>query len=223
MPAGEAGSPLTAIFCHGWLGNSLYSRRSLALAAKLRERGWAALLLNLPGHGRSSGATDKFTITQGKQAVRVAVGWLEKNIRPAKICLIGSSIGGSVSILAASSDKRISNLAVLAPRSDFKDTVPETYAFEYNGQNLINCSIRTSGLRIDFCRQAKKIKIPTLILHGSEDEFITPEQSENLFRALPVKRKKLAILKGCGHHLSGKFFEKSIIIILKWVTQNTKK
>jgi esterase/lipase len=210
------------IFCHGWLGNSFKSKRVKITAERLVEKGCGVVLFNMPGHGKSSGDIASITLSHCKKALEFVIDWivLNKTINRNKIIIIGSSIGGTVSLLTASSDSCIDKLVLLSPRSDFKDTNNSTYEFYKNKKLLINKAIRRSGLHINFYNQAKKISIPTLILHGTEDKDIYYKQSEKLYKNIRSKNKKIILLNGAGHIFKDAFLFKSIDSTVDWVLRD---
>jgi hypothetical protein len=46
---------------------------------------------------------------------------------------------------------------------------------------------------------AKKINIPTLLIHGDKDDVITPDHSQRIFDNLKTHKKKLVIIQDGGH------------------------
>lgn len=51
---------------------------------------------------------------------------------------------------------------------------------------------------IDITLAAKKVNIPVLVMHGSEDKIIPVDQSQKLYDLLSGE-KELKLLQGCGH------------------------
>jgi len=54
------------------------------------------------------------------------------------------------------------------------------------------------SLWIDISRAARKVRVPTLIIHGAEDAIHSPRQSQELYETVQG-RKKLRIVEGIGH------------------------
>lgn len=75
---------------------------------------------------------------------------------------------------------------------------------------------------VDVSRAVPKIRIPVLVIHGSEDKIISPDQSQKLY-ALLSGPKELKIINGCGHavHLDR---EKDTVyaMISAWMKSNLK-
>jgi esterase/lipase len=208
------------IICHGWLGNSLKSQRARMMAQFFKERNYVVLLLNLPGHGQSKGEITEFTLDQGQQALQIAFEWLktQEPIDKNNISIIGSSIGGTISLLA-STKLPTKKLVLISPRSDFKDATDQTYAFRQNNQNYTNLVIRQNGLAINFYEAVKKISAPTLIIHGQADQEIPYQQSQKLYNNLAAKDKKLILLPKADHIFKGEDFINSIKLAVNWITE----
>jgi pimeloyl-ACP methyl ester carboxylesterase len=209
------------VFVHGWNGDSTKGERVRKLSAKLLEAGFACLLLNLPGHGCSSGKRVEFTVTIGSTALRSALNWIEDQpqLDRDNISVVAASIGASVAIHAAAYDSRIRRLVLHAPRTSFADTTAQTYAFNDGGKPVVNRAIRRSGLRIDFYKLARRIKAPTLISHGELDPYIHPDQSQRLFGSIGSPTRQLKICLGTGHMLGGKYLTEHVEEATDWLTK----
>ena len=55
--------------------------------------------------------------------------------------------------------------------------------------------------------KAPNVDIPTLVLHGDNDDLIPFSQGRRIFDALTVKQKTLAVIEGGGHNNLGQFPE----------------
>lgn len=220
-----------AILVHGWLGDSVKTernRRAKEIAELLLPAGWAALFLNLPGHGQSSGKAVDFTIGKGKEAVGEAIHWLKKQreIDSKRIALIGASLGGSVCILAAAHYRRTSALVVMSPRTDFKGTQKTLYDFIKRGEEEAgtqrNWKVRQAGMQTDFYAHGKRITSPTLVIHGEKDPYISPSQSLKLYSSLrlPREKKKLELLPEARHVYDGEDFINTNRMAAEWVIKH---
>ena len=104
-PDGAAKKPLPGVVvAHGFAG-----ARYPALAAHLAGRGYGVLSFDFRGYGKSGGDRGNVVPQEQVSDIRNAVSWLEKRpeIDPNRIAVIGSSLGGSIAIMAAAKDQRI--------------------------------------------------------------------------------------------------------------------
>lgn len=83
----------TVIVTHG-LGD--HSRRQLALATALTERGFNSLLIDRPGHGISDGRRGDATLEADLAVLELVIG-IARSRGPGPVVLLGDSLGGIMS------------------------------------------------------------------------------------------------------------------------------
>jgi len=101
---GQRGRIPGLVVAHGFAG-----ARYPALAAHLAGLGYGVLSFDFRGYGQSAGDRGNVVPRDQISDIRHAVGWLENRpeIDPEQIAVIGSSLGGSIAIMAAAIDPRI--------------------------------------------------------------------------------------------------------------------
>lgn len=106
VAAGKGPHP-TLIICHGWPGNE----KNLDLAQAVRRAGWNAVTFNYRG---SWGSPGRFHFSQNPDDAQAVVAYLRDpanaarlGIDPARIAIIGHSMGGWVSAIAAERDRAL--------------------------------------------------------------------------------------------------------------------
>jgi alpha-beta hydrolase superfamily lysophospholipase len=142
-------SETVVIFSHG-LYSGKDSRRNKAIAEALIEKGISAFLIDFTGHGESEGQIIEATVQQMADDLGSALHYIESRKEFKKIGLSGSSLGGTVAILRASTDKRIDTMVL-------RNSPSEGY-YEY----------------------ARNIKFPVMILQGGADRTILQESKKLL-------------------------------------------
>lgn len=92
------------VVAHGFAG-----ARYPALANHLAGLGYGVLSFDFRGYGKSDGVRGNVVPQEQVSDIRNAVTWLEKRpeIDAKRIAVIGSSLGGSIAIMAAAKDQRI--------------------------------------------------------------------------------------------------------------------
>lgn len=121
-PAGAAGKPLPAVVLVG--GSAATDRDETAfgipifgqLAGALADAGFLVLRYDKRGIGQSGGRPESATLTDYADDLRAAVKYItdRKDVDRRRVAVVGHSEGGSVSMIAASKDKRIAAAALLA-------------------------------------------------------------------------------------------------------------
>ncbi len=98
--------PMTVIMSHGYAGTRLEKGLpALALAKSIVEAGYHVLMFDFRNSGNSEGKITTVGFLE-KQDVLGAIDWVQER-EPSQICLIGFSMGGSTSILAAAEERAV--------------------------------------------------------------------------------------------------------------------
>ena len=105
--ASGAGPHPTLIICHGWPGNE----KNLDLAQAVRRAGWNVVTFNYRG---SWGSPGNFRFAQNPQDAAAVLAYIRSpanaarlGIDPAKLAIIGHSMGGWVTAVVASQDEGV--------------------------------------------------------------------------------------------------------------------
>ncbi len=113
LPAGAEPHPI-ALICHGWPGNE----KNLDLAQALRRAGWAAVTFNYRG---SWGSPGKFRFAQNPEDTAAVLAYLRDpanakflGVDPARIVVMGHSMGGWVTARTGASDHRLAGLVMIS-------------------------------------------------------------------------------------------------------------
>jgi dipeptidyl aminopeptidase/acylaminoacyl peptidase len=179
----------------------------------LASRGYAVLQMNFRGssgygsdwffaaHQDWGGLTYNDVVDGAKWAVHEGIA------DPARICTVGWSFGGYISLLAATRDGDLFHCAVsISGLSDLRMLLDE-------GHHWLNGDVRqkqvgtdTEKLKRDSPRlHAGEVKIPVLLIHGDHDAQAPFEQSEVMDQALTRAGKphRFVVIKGADHSMSG--------------------
>ena len=132
-------------------------------------------------------------------------------IDPKRVCIVGASYGGYAALAGASIDTGVYRCAVsVAGLSDLRrfvnwdsrdtDVSSRRYWLRYLGVTTLSDAKLTQISPIEHVDQ---IKIPVLLIHGTDDTVVPYEQSQIMFDALQKAGKpvELVRLKHEDHHL----------------------
>lgn len=215
------------IMCHGYGGDKLgNNRRTFAKAARyFSKKGVATLRFDFLGCGDSEGEFEELTVTKQIKNLEDAISFLEniKEIDKYRIGAIGWSRGSAVCILAAAKDRRIKCVVDWAGEADFKDQwaphlVKEAQKrgkFSFYWDTVITKKSVEDERHYNILRAIKKMKKPFLVIHGTNDENVSLNQGETLYKAAK-KPKKLFVVKKANHSFSG-FEERVINETFRWL------
>jgi len=203
------------ILVHGWGRNV---ERMIPYLKKLCCRGFNMLAFDARGHGNSH---DDGTMTMLKFAEDIgsAIDYVmsNENQKNKDISLIGLSIGGASSILAASRDKRIQKVITVGGfahpldvmRKQMTDRFIPYFPFIWLFFKFVR--LRT-GLNFDEIAPVNNIakaEANFLLIHGTKDKIVPLEQGHKLKNAQP--KAELWEISGRGHsncHLEIGFWDK---------------
>ena len=224
------------ILCHGF-SSSKESKTNIRLEEILNNGQISTFRLDFFGHGESEGKFEEITISEAADDVLSAVRFLKES-GYVKIGLVGSSFGGMASLIAASKTRDILFLALKSPVSDYMGRLVARYDEKIiqswmdkgilsvntsGGEELrLNYSFFEDAERINVYARCEKIKIPTLIVHGSEDETVPVEQSRKA--SAHMKNCRIEIIQGADHRYTNPDdFEKMLDLISEFVIEQSQK
>ncbi|MFQ5834453.1 MAG: alpha/beta hydrolase family protein [bacterium] len=222
------------ILCHGF-STSKDSYTNIRLEKILNEKGISTFRFDFFAHGESEGEFEDITISEAVDDILNAIRFL-KELGYSKIGLVGSSFGGLASVIAASKTDDLFILALKSPVSGYlgKLVVEETkkeietwkekgfiyYTSGDGGELKVNYSFFEDAEKVNGYEAAKKIKIPTLIVHGDNDESVPIEQSKKIVDL--IENSKLEIIESADHRYSKpEDFEKMLDLISKFIMENS--
>jgi fermentation-respiration switch protein FrsA (DUF1100 family) len=221
------GATATVILLHPIRGDR---RAMLTRARLLHEAGFSTLLVDLQAHGESKGNN----VTAGyleRQDVAAAVEFLRAKNPEQKLGIIGWSLGGAATLLAAPLPIDVLVLESVYPT--ISEAVHNRVALRLGPlHNLLapallvqlqpRLGISPEQLRpIDYIAN---VGCPVLFAAGDADQHTTLPETKRLYQAA-VEPKQLVIFAGAGHgyllaHDSLKYEREIVSFLVKHLAQN---
>lgn len=184
--AAKQPAPVAVLFSHGNAGN-IADRLDRVLS--WRGIGADFLLYDYRGYGRSTGSPDEEgTYRDGRAAYDHLVK--VRGIDPARLVLMGESLGCAISIQLAI-ERKAAGLVLEAPFASIAHMANAIYPFLPLGS-----FIRT---RYENVRKIPQLKMPLFVVQGTRDEVIPVAQGKMVFAAAPEPKQYLAI-EGAHHN-----------------------
>jgi len=193
------------VLLHGFLSSKedLYF-----LAETLSKKGYDVLSLDIYAHGESEGDFKDLTISQCVSDLHDIISSFKEMKIYSNYSLLGYSMGGYIALSYCIKYNDISSMILGAPVSNFNELFKTADFKEWKNNNLLkdkklglnlrlNYDFYTDGIEIFKYEKAKNIKVKTLIIHGSEDDVVSIEQSNNLSNSL--KHSTLYIVSNAEH------------------------
>ena len=185
------------IASHGLL-SSKNSEKYIALGEGISKEGMAMLRFDFRGIGESEGGEEDNTISKKIVDLSSAVDFVRSY--PGledRIGLVGSSLGGFLSLIKASTDKEIKAIVIWATplrmgdlkskeRNEDTPLPPEAFFKDLPRHRLLPLLNKVSDC---------------LVIHGEKDELVPVDQAWEIFHSLGGP-KEIHIIEGADHRLT---------------------
>ncbi|MET0519653.1 MAG: alpha/beta fold hydrolase [Burkholderiaceae bacterium] len=169
-------------------------RGSAPRMRRMQELGFAVLAVDYRGFGQSSKALP--SEASAIEDARAAWDWLGRQHPGRPRYLFGHSLGGAIAVsLAAEVQQQAAGLIVEGSFTSIPE-VAGSYRWGWLPGSWLGPWITQ---RFDAASRIGRLKMPVLVVHGSEDDIIKPALGRALYeRANPPKR--FVLVEGGSHH-----------------------
>ena len=204
-PEGE----LTVILVHG-LNSSRTGDNALALASRLFSLGFNVLLFDMRGHGESDGDQLSAGYFERWDVLGAYDFLVEQGVPPARIGVLGWSMGGATALLAVSEEPSIRAVVADSAFADVQDmiaqetartTVFPEWAVPVFIPGMIIVSSVHYGIDVGAVvpeQAAAGLDYPILLIHGDADSRIPVEHSIRIHDSAPAG-SVLWLIQGSDH------------------------
>ncbi len=214
--AKSAGRAPTVVFLGGFRSD-MTGTKALALEAWARRRGQAFVRFDYLGHGQSSGRFEDGTIGR----------WLDDSLAvldrltEGPLVLVGSSMGGWLSLLAARArPERLAGLVLIAAAPDFTErlllgglSAEDRATLERDGRlerpsqyspepSVFTWKLIEEGRRHLLLDRPLALPCPVRLLHGQADPDVPWQYSLEIAQHLDAPDVVTTFIKGGDHRLS---------------------
>lgn len=215
MPAHQPGEKVSCVvMMHGTGSNREEAGGGYALLAPaLAEAGIASLRFDFPGSGDSTASYQLYTNAEAVKEAGVCFDWLASlaDIDKKRVGVMGWSQGGTDALLAAARDKRFASVATWAGSLDLSTMVTDKmreeaaakgYAvmeFEWRDSLELSQNWIEQVDRDDVLAEAAGIRVPVLMIHGSDDNVVPPSDGRRVVEAAKNPLNEWYIIDGADH------------------------
>ena len=177
---GELPNDNVFLYCHGNAEDIMDAKDRFSL---LKDSGGTVVAVDYPGYGCSDGSPSESACYRNVNRV---YDWLVsgKSVNPTNITVVGFSIGTGPAIELASK-RDVGALVLEAP--------------------FLSAPRIVTRIRLFFCdpfqneRKAGNLKIPCVVIHGTNDSTIPYSQGKRIFDLIPSLHKRFISVRGAGH------------------------
>ncbi|WP_210366031.1 alpha/beta hydrolase [Bacillus sp. REN3] len=212
------------IMLHGFTGSKLEPHRFfLKISQELERKGIASFRFDFLGSGESDGDFEDMTILKELSEAKSILEYVHSHpsIHPARVYLLGFSMGGLVaSLLAGELSDAIRKLVLLAPAGNMAKKadllgqnslyIEEKKAYDIGG-NLVGSKFIEELKSIKVWERASGYNGEVLLIHGTEDQSVMYGDSLEYIEKCYGKRASLVPIEGADHTFNSFRWEKQVI------------
>lgn len=199
----NTGNLPAVILCHG-LDTGKDSITNLALEKILLKNKIATLRFDFFAHGESEGRVEDRRFERFVDDIINAIGFLKRRGYK-NIGIVGTSLGGAAAVIAASESHDLKVMALKAPGMGKTSRELSNYKKSFYNKAWIEAG--------------KKVRMPTLVVHGTADEDVEVELGKELAKS--IKNSQMDLFEGTDHGFTRKEdFERMIEHISGFIIKN---
>ena len=226
LPPDPKTEKVPAVFLIG--GADAYAEEIYFSGRQVLDRGWALLLVDTPGRGSSIYLKGIKTRPDYEVPTAACIDWLtaRPEVDENRIGLMGISLAGYYAPRAACYEERIKALVGWSGCYNILEDVYEHCAhLQPTLQRLlggVDDETARAELKSFVVQDADKIKIPTLISHGTTDTLMSVEGAKKLFEGISSDDKTLNLIDGSDNgggsmHCSHDYWARNVPTMLDWL------
>jgi pimeloyl-ACP methyl ester carboxylesterase len=198
----------TIVMLHGYRLSMTWFRGT---ARAFADAGYRAILIDLPGHGHSTGDWITFGVRESL-AIHHAVDELDRQrLIEGPLGLWGISMGAVTAIRVAAHDERVKAVVAIAPYTNMREVVPNAaghvlpiFTWPYSRDDW-NRMVDEAAAEAQFnpdeagaIETVRSLRAPLLVIHGNADLIAPPDHGRRIVEAAGSRDKKL-ITTAHGH------------------------
>jgi dipeptidyl aminopeptidase/acylaminoacyl peptidase len=205
-------SRVCVITSHGLL-SSKDSEKYIALGEELSREGFSMLRFDFRGIGESEGRIEDDTVSRRIADLGAAIDFIKSRYDLGnRIGLLGSSLGGYVSLIKASMEKEIKAVVIWATPFHLDNLKSNKVGEGYKPPAE---AFYKDLLKHRLLPLLKKISTG-MVIHGEKDELVPMGQAWEIFHSLSAP-KEIHIIEGADHRLTDpKHRQRAMDLTVEW-------
>ena len=190
------------ILSHGYTDNRMGSLKYVPMYLNL---GFNCIIYDLRGHGENESTFTTYGVREGKDLKCLVDDTRERYPDITVLGLHGESLGAATTITSLKYMPEVDFVVADCGFSDIENVLKEGYRNAHLPTGLVDIANVTGKIRYHYAiKEMRPIdsldenEIPILFLHGENDTFILPKNSEDM-AARTKGYKEIYIIPGAGH------------------------
>lgn len=214
----------TVILLHGY-GEAQFAM--LPWGLRLAEEGWRCVLVDLRGHGASTGKRVYFTVVETNDMIQL-LDTLERDKKVAEpVSLVGESYGAVLALRWKTVDPRIGSIVAIAPyaslsnavlniRKAYTPLIPKVMVKA--GMKKLPSLLKIPGNEFDTTTVMRRQPVKALFIAGGEDDISPVPVVEKVY-ALAAPGSQFVVVPDATHEALTYYFKELLPSVLSWLEQ----
>lgn len=216
----------TVLLLHGY-GVAQFAMAPWAL--RLAQEGWRCVLVDLRGHGKSTGDRIYYGM-QEPLDVRQLLDRLEQTGQLREpVAALGESYGAAVALRLKAADPRVASVVAIAPFATLSNVVVNISreyanwvptAFSRAGVRALPQLLKVPPAELDPLTELARRPVAALFVAGAEDK-ISPVSEVRSLHALAAPASEIFVVPQASHESVTYFFNGLVPPVLAWLNKAT--
>lgn len=190
------------ILSHGYTDNRFGSLKYVPLYLDL---GYNCIIYDLRGHGENEKTFTTYGMREGRDLACLAADVRRRHPQLTQLGLHGESLGAASTVSALGQHPAVDFAVADCAFSDIEGVLRKGYADA--GAPVFLVDLADLGARLRYHYALKDMRpidaldgnqVPVLFIHGADDSFIVPQNSQDLYERTSGPRQ-LHLVEGAGH------------------------
>jgi len=214
----------TVLLLHGY-GLAQFSM--MPWAFRLADEGWRCVLVDLRGHGKSTGRQIYFGLHETNDLSQLLDVLTRNNRLSGPVAAVGESYGAALALRWQAADPRIHSVVAIAPYASLSNAVMnirQQYAWWVPkfwvraGLKQLPAVLKVPPDEFDMTTVMMQKPVTALFVAGANDH-IAPVKDVEQLRSLALPGSKLVVVTGATHESLTYYFADLGPPIITWLTQ----
>ncbi len=217
----------TVVLLHGY---ALAEFAMAPWAVRLAEEGWRCVLVDLRGHGKSTGKKISYGITETQDMRQLSDVLAERGDLVRPVAAMGESYGASLSLRWKAADPRVDAVVAIAPYPVLSNAVLNICheyahwmpkAFPRAGLKCLPACLGVEAEELDPLSVITKHPVAALFIAADGDAISPTTDVRRLFEAAGPESKFITVMNGT-HETAPYFFDDLSAPVISWLKNGTE-
>ncbi len=212
----------TVVLLHGY-GLGIFAMAPWAV--RLAQDGWQCVLVDLRGHGKSTGSEIYFGIREAHDLSQLIDALTAQHKLQTPVHVMGESYGASLALRWKANDPRVHAAIAIAPYAEF-DPAVINICREYAhwmplpivkaGLKELPSHLQVEPDELDTTHSLKQERVAALFVAGGTDHIV-PTNDVDRLRSIAAPKSKLIVVPNASHEAVTYYFDQLTEPILNWL------